>query len=48
MLLTKLGEDGEGEAAASKLESKTFKEVFSYGHAVPRTLYFTYCMTTSV
>jgi hypothetical protein len=32
MLLAKLGEDGEGQAAAAKLEAKAFEEVFSYGH----------------
>jgi hypothetical protein len=48
MLVPQLCEDREGKAAASKLEPEVFEDVLSEGHAVPRTLYFTYCVIYSV
>ena len=59
VLLPQLRKHGKGETAAAELKSKIFEGVFSYGHcgssrllflgfAVSRTLYFAYCMTTSV
>jgi len=48
VLLPELGEDRESKAAAPELEPKVFEDVLGEGHAVPRTLYFTYCITHSV
>ena len=48
MLLPELREDGESKTAAPELEPKVFKDVFGEGHAVPCTLYFTYCVIYSV
>jgi hypothetical protein len=54
VFLPELGQDGQGEAAAAELKAKIFERVVSCCHcscpytAVPHTLYFIYCMTTSV
>jgi hypothetical protein len=46
--MAKLGENGEREAAAAKLQAKVLEEVLCEGHAVPHTLYINYCVTYSV
>jgi hypothetical protein len=48
ILLAKLRQDCQREAAAAKFQAKVLEEVFCESHAVPHTLYIAYCITHSV
>ena len=48
VLLAKLGQHCQGQAAAAEFQAEVFEEVFGEGHAVPHTLYINYCITYSV
>jgi hypothetical protein len=48
LLGAELGEDGEDEGAATKLEAKVFEEIRFDGHTVPYPLYDIHCMTHSM
>src|SRR6266478_2626559 len=48
LLGTELGEDGEDEGAAAKLEAKVLEEIGLDGHAVQHPLYATHCTPHSI